>query len=108
VEQRDRIVPDKLARALLAAIRNAKPERRTIARERFSIARQMEFVARVVRERGAVEFGTLCRDFDRVGIIATFLAILELIRQRRLAYDQPTPAEPLRLLPFVPEEVHAN
>lgn len=106
--QRYRIVPDKLARALLAAVRAAKPEKRTIARERFSIARQMEFVARVVREQGAVEFIALCRDFDRGGVIATFLAILELIRQRRLAYDQPTSDMPLRLLPFAGVEVHAN
>jgi segregation and condensation protein A len=106
--QRFRIVPDKLARALLAALRSAKPEKRTIARERFSIARQMEFVARVVREGGPVEFVFLCRDFDRGGVIATFLAILELIRQRRLAFEQSTPDEPLRLLPFEPVEVHAN
>lgn len=107
-QQRYRILPSKLAAALLAAVRAAKPEKRTIARERFSIARQMEFVARVVREHGAVEFIALCRDFDRGGVIATFLAILELIRQRRLAYEQGTPEEPLRLLPFEPMDVHAN
>lgn len=108
VEQRYRIVPDKLARALVAAIRSAKPEKRTIARERFSIARQMDFVSRIVRQEGAVDFDALCRDFDRGGVIATFLAILELIRQHRIAYEQPTPDVPLRLLPFVPEETHAN
>jgi len=106
--QRYRIAPEKLARALLAAVRSAKPEKRTITRERFSIARQMEFVTRVVREQGSVEFLVLCREFDRGGVIATFLAILELIRQRRLAYEQATPEEPLRLLPFELMEVHAN
>lgn len=106
--QRYRIFPEKLAQALLAAVRAAKPEKRTIARERFSIARQMEFVARVVREQGAVEFIALCRDFDRGGVIATFLAILELIRQRRLAYEQGAPEDPLRLLSFEPMDVHAN
>ncbi len=106
--QRYRILPDKLARALSAAVRNAKPEKRTIARERFSIARQMEYIARAVRERGSLEFADLCRDFDRSGIIATFLAILELIRQRRLAYEQPDPEHPLRLLPFSPVDVSEN
>jgi segregation and condensation protein A len=106
--QRYRIAPEKLARALLAAVRSAKPEKRTITRERFSIARQMEFVVRVVREQGSVEFVSLCREFDRGGVIATFLAILELIRQRRLAYEQASPEEPLRLLPFELMEVHAN
>jgi len=108
LEQRYRILPEKLAKALLAAVRAAKPEKRTIARERFSIARQMEFVARVVRETGRVDFLILCRDFDRGGVIATFLAILELIRQRRLAYEQRSPDEPLLLLPFEPVVVHAN
>lgn len=42
------------------------------------------------------------------GFPATFLAILELIRQRRLAYEQPTSEEPLRLLPFRPVDVLAN
>lgn len=107
VVQRYRIASEKLARALLAAIRNAKPEKRTIARERFSIARQMDFVVRVVRERGAVEFVALCRDFDRGGIIATFLAVLELIRQRRLGYAQPAPDEPLRLLPYADDDERA-
>ncbi len=105
--QRYRIGPEKLAKALLAAVRAAKPEKRSIARERFSIARQMEFVTRVVREHGPVEFVALCGEFDRGGVIATFLAILELIRQRRLAYEQPTP-ETLRLLPFVRANVYAN
>ena len=108
VVQKYRIAPLKLANALLAALRASKPEKRTIVRERFSIARQMEYVARVVRERGPVEFAELCAKFDRPGIIATFLAVLELIRQSRLAYEQPDPTEPLRLLPFVALETHAN
>ncbi|MGP6189544.1 MAG: segregation and condensation protein A [Vulcanimicrobiaceae bacterium] len=106
--QRYRILPERLSAALLAALRNAKPEKRTVARERFSIARQMEVVFRVVRERGSVEFLELCRNYDRGGIIATFLAILELIRQRRLAYQQPAPEEPLLLLPLPPSTVYAN
>jgi len=106
--QRYCMLPGNLAVALLAAVRGAKPEKRTIARDRFSMARQMEFVTRVVRERGDVEFGELCRDLDRGGIIATFLAILELIRQRRLAYEQAAPADPLRLLPFTALDVYAN
>jgi len=109
--QRYRILLDKLAKALLTAIRIAKPEKRAIARERFSMTLQMDVVQRAVRERGYVEFFDLCRDYDRSGIIATLLAILailELLRQRRLAYEQHTPDEPLRLLPFRAVEVHAN
>ncbi len=108
VVQKYRIAPAKLANALLAALRASKPEKRTIVRERFSIARQMEYVSRVVRERGPIEFAELCASFDRPGIIATFLAVLELIRQSRLGFEQPEPTAPLRLLPFVALETHAN
>ena len=106
--QRYRIAPEKPANALLAAIRSARPEKRSITRERFSIARQMDYVTRVVREVGSVEFRIICRDLDRGAIIATFLAILELIRQRRLGYAQDAPEDPLRLLPFQPLETYAN
>ena len=106
--QHYRILPDKLAKALLSAVRSARPEKRTITRDRFSIARQMQFVARTLRERGAVDFGDLCRDLDRGAVIATFLAILELIRQRRVACEQRSASEPLRLLPFTPADVSEN
>ncbi len=106
--QHYRIAPEKLERALFSALRGAKPQRRTIARDRFSIARQMQFVAREIRERGPLRFFDLCRGYDRGGVIATFLAILELIRQRRLAYEQRSPTEPLRLFPFAPAEVSEN
>jgi len=106
--QRYLIAPERLAAALQAAMRAAKPERRSIARERFSIARQMEFVARTVREHGSIDFVELCRGFDRSGIIATFLAILELIRQRRLDFAQAVPLESLRLLPLEPVGIRAN
>jgi chromatin segregation and condensation protein Rec8/ScpA/Scc1 (kleisin family) len=60
----------------------------------------MAFVARVVRERGRLDFLELCADYDRGGVIATFLAILELIRQCRLAFEQAGPADALILLPL--------
>jgi segregation and condensation protein A len=108
VVQRYAIAAEKLGAALLAVVRNARPEKRTIARERFSLARQMDYVVRAVRERGSVEFRRLCRGFTREGVIATFLAILELIRQRRLGFEQASPDRELELLPFVPDEVNAN
>ncbi len=97
VVQRYRIDVVRLSGALLAALRAVKPEKRRIARERLSIAHQMAFVARVVRERGRIDFLELCADYDRGGIIVTFLAILELIRQRRLAFEQAGPLASLML-----------
>jgi segregation and condensation protein A len=108
VVQRYAIAPGRLSAALLAVVRNARPEKRTIARERFSLARQMDFVVRAVREHGCVEFRALCRGLNREGVIATFLAILELIRQRRLGFEQESPERELRVLPFEAGEVYAN
>lgn len=106
--QRYRLNPGRLASAFLAALREAKPERRTIVRERISLVAQMSFVLRAVREAGPLAFGELCRGFERDLVIVTFLAVLELVRQSRLAFEQQSPRDPLRLLPFAPVAVHAN
>ena len=108
VVQRYAIAPGRLAAALQALLRNARPEKRTITRERFSLARQMDFVARAVREHGRGEFRSLCRGLNREGVIATFLAILEMIRQRRLGFEQQSPECELQVLPFEAGEVYAN
>jgi segregation and condensation protein A len=108
VVQRYAIAPARLEAALMAAVRSAKPEKRSIARERFSLARQMEFVVRSVRERGRIVFGDLCRGLGREGVIATFLAILELIRLNRVGCEQDSPERELLLLPFEAGALNAN
>jgi segregation and condensation protein A len=108
VVQRYRIDSQRLAVAFLAAVRAGKPERRTLARERISLIVQMNEVLRLVRESGALVFEELCRGFARDRIIVTFLAVLELIRQGRLAFSQPRAHDALRLLPFTPVPSHAN
>ena len=108
VVQRYSIAPARLSAALLSVVRNARPEKRSIARDRFSLARQMEYVVRAVRERGRVVFGDLCRGFARDGVIATFLAILELVRMRRVDCEQVAPDRELLLLPFAPGAPNAN
>jgi segregation and condensation protein A len=94
--QRYRIDEEKLAAALLAALRAAKPERRSIARERVSLVAAMEGVLRQVREAG-FEFCAYCAAFDRPTIIVTFLAVLELIRQGRVGFEQEPPDGTLTL-----------
>ena len=108
IVQRYRIDASRLAGALLAALRAVKPEKRTIARERLSLSAQMAFVARAVRERGQIDFLELCADYDRDGIIITFLAILELVRQRRLDARQSGPGDILTLLPVEMDHAGLN
>lgn len=101
VKQRYRIDPQRLTNAFLAMLRNAKPERRTIARERVSLIAQMDYIMKKIRENGDVLFSALCHElgYGRESIIITFLAILELIRRRRVEYEQPELFDDIRLFP---------
>jgi segregation and condensation protein A len=104
--QRYRIDAAKLAGALAAALRAAKPEKRTIVRERVSLNEQMDLVTRAVRRTGRVSFFGLCAGLDRVAVIVTFLAVLELVRRERIRVAQDVAFEDIELL-AVPEEDRA-
>jgi segregation and condensation protein A len=96
--QRYQIDSAKLGTALIAALRNARPEKRTIVRERVSLLEQMNYVLGRVRGGGATFFA-LCAALDRIGIIVTFLAILELVRRNRIVFEQNAAFGDIRLAP---------
>ncbi|HET9096708.1 MAG TPA: segregation/condensation protein A [Candidatus Baltobacteraceae bacterium] len=102
LRQRYRVDPDKLTRAFIAMLRSARPEKRTIARERLSLMASMDYIMRKVRENGEVLFSSLCKELGmtRDSIIVTFLAVLELIRRHRVTVDQPEPFDDIRVLPI--------
>jgi segregation and condensation protein A len=104
--QRYRIDAAKLAGALAAALRAAKPEKRTIVRERVSLVEQMDIVGRAVRRTGRASFLELCAGLDRPAIIVTFLAVLELVRRERIRVAQEQAFGDIELL-AVPEEDRA-
>jgi segregation and condensation protein A len=104
--QRYRIDAAKLAGALAAALRAAKPEKRTIVRERVSLNEQMDLVTRAVRRAGRASFFSLCAGLDRVAIIVTFLAVLELVRRERIHVAQDAAFGDIELL-LVPQEDRA-
>ncbi|MEO6914015.1 MAG: segregation/condensation protein A, partial [Candidatus Baltobacteraceae bacterium] len=87
----------------LAMLRSAKPEKRTIARERVSLMAQMDYIMRKIRENGEVLFSALCHELGRESIIITFLAVLELIRRSRLGFEQPEHFDDIRLFPITAE-----
>ncbi|HEV3152812.1 MAG TPA: segregation/condensation protein A [Candidatus Baltobacteraceae bacterium] len=99
LRQRYRVEPEKLTRAFIAMLRSARPEKRTIARERLSLMASMDYIMRRVREDGEARFSKLCRELGmgRESIIVTFLAILELIRRHRVGYDQPELFDDIRI-----------
>lgn len=103
--QRYRIDVEKLNRAFIVMLREARPQKRSIVAERISVLAQMDYIMRAIKERGDVLFSTLCHELGatREIIIATFLAILELVRRRRVAYEQPEAFDDIRLLPIAKE-----
>jgi segregation and condensation protein A len=103
--QRYKIDAAKLARALEAALRSAKPEVRTIVRERVSLNEQMDLVIKTMRREGRASFFALCANGDRFTIIVTFLAVLELVRRGRLVVTQNEAFSDIELLPAPAAEV---
>lgn len=100
VAQRYDIDPEKLKRAFIAMLGRARPEKRSILRERVSLIASMDFIVRRLRERGEVWFSALCHELGmtREVVIVTFLAILELVRRRRVRFEQPELFDDIRLL----------
>ncbi|MDQ2864637.1 MAG: segregation/condensation protein A [Candidatus Eremiobacteraeota bacterium] len=99
VIQRYRIDPEKLKRAFFSMLAQARPEKREIVRERVSLIAQMDYICRKIKEQGEVTFSALCRELGmtREVIIVTFLAVLELVRRNRVAFEQPELYEDIRL-----------
>ncbi|MBV8530717.1 MAG: segregation/condensation protein A [Candidatus Eremiobacteraeota bacterium] len=99
IVQRYEIDPEKLRRAFLAMLAQARPEKRSIARERVSLLASMDYIMRRLKERGEAYFSELCNELGmtRDVIVVTFLAILELVRRHRLGYDQPEAFDDIRL-----------
>lgn len=97
--QRYRVAPEKLTRAFLAMLAQARPEKREIVRERVSLIAQMDYITRKVKEQGEVFFSALCQELGmtREVIIVTFLAILELVRRHRVAFEQADIEDDIRL-----------
>lgn len=92
-----------LLRAMHRVLDQGKPERRTILRDRYDVVRQIDYVLRMLRTRGTTSFAVLCRGFERGRIVATFLAVLDLLRMQRLRYEQHALDAPLLLHSPAPE-----
>lgn len=101
VVQRYAVDPEKLKRAFIAMLSQARPEKRSIVRERVSLIASMDYITRRIKERGEASFAALCHELGmtREVVIVTFLAILELIRRHRIVVEQPELFDDIRLLP---------
>ena len=99
IVQRYEIDPEKLKRAFAKMLAMARPQKRSIAAERVSLIASMDYIMRRIKERGETYFSELCRELGmtRDVVVVTFLAILELIRRRRLSFEQPDAFDDIRL-----------
>jgi len=77
-----------LAEAFARVLANAEARPAVVKREAFSVVVKMNYVLKLVRERMTTTFGELIEGCEKLEIVVTFLAVLELIRARKITYAQ--------------------
>jgi segregation and condensation protein A len=87
--QHYRIEAGTLGIALARALANAEARPAVVKRETFSMVVKMNYVLRQVRERATLAFSELIAGCRRMEVVVTFLALLELIRARKVICAQP-------------------
>ncbi|MBV8081780.1 MAG: segregation/condensation protein A [Candidatus Eremiobacteraeota bacterium] len=78
-----------LALALERALANAAARPAVVKRETFSMVVKMNYVLRQVRERVTLAFSELIEGCRRLEVVVTFLALLELVKARKVVCEQP-------------------
>jgi len=81
---------------------------REIFEDKWSVSEKIEFILKVITERGAVKFSELFENAaSRSEVVCTFLALLELIRLKQLACIQPEHFSEIEIsrAPTVPSSV---
>ncbi len=100
-ELRFTATPDQLA--WLAARAFTPPEAEQVSlshlhQAKVSVREQSQLVVAVLRERGSASFRDLIADAgERLVVVARFLALLELFRERAVSFEQLTPLGELRV-----------
>ncbi|HME82094.1 MAG TPA: segregation/condensation protein A [Candidatus Eremiobacteraceae bacterium] len=88
--QHYRLEAPSLAIALARAFANAEARPAVVKRETFSMVVKMNYVLRLVRDRATIAFSELIAGCRRLEVVVTFLALLELVRTRKVICAQPT------------------
>jgi segregation and condensation protein A len=85
---------------------------REIFEDKWTVSEKIELVLKILAARGSVKFSELFESAaNRAEVICTFLALLELIRLKQLACNQPEPFAEIEIskavAPAVPAEIPA-
>jgi len=77
---------------VLARFKKREGDAREIFEDKWTVSEKIEFVLKVITERGSVRFAELFENAaNRAEVVCTFLALLELIRLKQLVCTQPEP-----------------
>ena len=88
-----------LAEAFARVLNNAEARPAVVKRESFSVVVKMNYVLKLVRERASLTFSELVADCERLEIVVTFLAVLELVRARKIVHAQTALFDDITLSP---------
>ena len=79
---------------------------REIYEDKWTVSEKIEFVLKILTERGSVKFSELFETAaNRAEVVCTFLALLELIRLKQLACIQPEPFAEIEIGKAIPSSV---
>jgi len=76
---------------VLQRFKQREGDAREIFEDKWTVSEKIEFVLKIITERGSVRFAELFETAaNRSEVVCTFLALLELIRLKQLACVQPS------------------
>jgi segregation and condensation protein A len=89
---------DRLLRVFAEVWERAQPRTREVRRERWTVPAAVRALRQRLAAAGSAEFGELfAADADRLQVVVTFLALLELVREGSVWVQQEGPFAPLRI-----------
>lgn len=89
--QRYQLHPSMLATAFAHALAAAQARPMVVKRETFSVVVKMNYLLREVRRQGTLSLFVLVSQCERLEIVVTFLAALELVRAHKITWKQNEP-----------------
>jgi segregation and condensation protein A len=94
--QRYKLAPPMLASAFMHALEAAAARPMTVKRETFSVVVKMNYLLRELKRAAQLSFFQLVAQCERLEIVVTFLALLELVRAHKITCEQPAPFADIR------------
>jgi segregation and condensation protein A len=89
--QRYKIKPEMLAAAFMRALDAAQSRPMVVKRETFSVVVKMNYLLRQLRQHERLTLFSLLSGCQRLEIVVTFLAALELVRSHKIVCEQTEP-----------------